>query len=313
VTEQPAARPAPLSRVWSGSKVIAEDLEDDDLSDVLELHAEASAWWLLPRDSERAVRQLHDVAKALDLDDDAINDLLANDGRAKFEELGQARIVIANAVSLDPKLGRLEEHPVSLVVTDRVLICTADRFDGFHPATALAGKEPWLAMGGSEAALQAVVAAMIGTYERVADWLEDATDQLAGAVLEERPLDGSEQIWAFRLRAVLSQLRRLTEPMRTVISELAGSAPESTPKPTHVAITRHWRLLSERHQRVANTADALRERLASITDTSLALTDLRTNEVITKLSARAAIIVYLLVALVAGIALYLALWAKNWV
>jgi magnesium transporter len=339
VTVSPAARPAPLSRVWSGSKIIAEDLEGGDLSDVLELHSEASAWWLLPRDSEHTERQLHEVATELELDDFAIKDLLATDRRAKFEEFGQARIVIANAVSLDPEHARLTEHPVSLVVTDRVLICTADRFDGFHPAATLTGKEHWLAIGGSEAALQALIASVITTYEGVADWLEDASDELANALFEERPLSKDEQIWAFRLRSLLSQLRRLTDPMRTVISELAESVPESMPKATHTAITRHWRLLSERHQRVANAADALREALASVFDTSLALADVRMNQIMKKLTGWAAIIavptlvtsfvgqnvifpfsgtqlgfwVYLVIMIVAGIALYLAFRARSWV
>jgi magnesium transporter len=339
MTDQPAGRPAPLSRVWSGSKIIAEDLEGDDLSDVLELHAEASAWWLLPRDSERSVRQLHEVADQLDLDGYAIKDLLDTDRRAKFEEFGQARIVIANAVSFDRELARLEEHPVSLVITDRVLICSADRFDGFDAAASLGGNDQGLAAGGSEAALQAVISALITTYEAVADWLEEATGRLTGALFDGRPLDKNEQICAFRLRAALSQLRRLTDPMRTVISELAESAPQSMPQPTHTVITRRWGLLSERHQRVANAADALREALASVFDTSVALADLRMNQLIKKITAWAAIIavpplvtrfvgqnvvfplsgsalgfwVYLAVVIVAGIILYLAFRVKNWI
>ena len=38
--------------MWSGSKIIAEDLTGEDLSDVLELHSDASAWWVLPRDAD---------------------------------------------------------------------------------------------------------------------------------------------------------------------------------------------------------------------------------------------------------------------
>ena len=56
------------------------------------------------------------------------------------------------------------------------------------------------------------------------------------------------------------------------------------------AIGRHWVMLSEHHTRVANAADALREALSSIFDTSLALADVRLNQIVKKLSAWAAII-----------------------
>ena len=96
-----APRPTPLSRVWSKNRIIAEDLTGEDLSDVLELHSDASAWWVLPRDDQYAAAELREVARALDLDQLAIKDLLANDHRVKYEEVGQARLVITSAVSVD--------------------------------------------------------------------------------------------------------------------------------------------------------------------------------------------------------------------
>ena len=115
-------RPAPLSRVWSGMKTIAEDLTGEDLGDVLELHSDASAWWVLTRDDPHSA-EVGDVASALDLDDLALKDLLARDGRAKYEEGGQARLVITNAVSVDPERARVTPHPLSIIATDRALIC----------------------------------------------------------------------------------------------------------------------------------------------------------------------------------------------
>ena len=79
-----ADRPAPVSRVWSGNKIIAEDLTGEDLSDVLELHSDASAWWVLPRDHENGALEVRHVAQALELDEPAIKDLLSDDRRAKF-------------------------------------------------------------------------------------------------------------------------------------------------------------------------------------------------------------------------------------
>ena len=109
----------------------------------------ASAWWVLPRDDDYGAAELREVAQALDLDDLAIKDLLADDRRAKFETIGQARLVITNAVSLDPERAEVTVHPVSIIATDRVLICLVESEQGFQPAQLLLSKEDVLATGES--------------------------------------------------------------------------------------------------------------------------------------------------------------------
>jgi magnesium transporter len=335
-----ADRPVPLSRVWSGSKIIAEDLTGEDLSDVLELHSDASAWWVLPRDHEYGAVEVRHIAHALDLDEPAIKDLLAEDRRAKFEMIGQARLVITNAVSVDRDRAQIVVHPVSVIATDRAIICLADPTPDFQPAQLFLQKEDVIAKGGIEAAVQTIIAAVISTYEDVVQWLEDSSDNLANVLFEERPLGKAEQLYAFKLRAALSQLRRLTDPMRTVMTDIVDSPPQGRKVKggRDPAIGRHWLILSEHHTRVANAADALREALASIFDTSLALADVRLNQIVKKLSAWAAIIAvptlvtgfvgmnvrfplsgsstgfwaYLLLMLAASVVLYFVFRAKDW-
>jgi magnesium transporter len=286
-----ADRPTPLSRVWSGNRIIAEDLTGEDLSDVLE-HSDALAWWVLPRDHDYGATDVRHVAHALDLDEPAIKDLLADDRRAKFEAMGQARLVITNAVSVDRERAQIRVHPVSMIATDRAVICLVDPAPAFKPAQLFLQKEEVIAKGGIEAAVQTIIAAVISTYEDALQWLEESSDSLASVLFEERPLDKPEQLHAFKLRAALSQLRRLTDPMRTVMTDILDNPPQARRgKPGRdPAITRHWVMLSEHHTRVANAADALREALSSIFDTSLALADVRLNQIVKKLSSWAAII-----------------------
>lgn len=294
-----ASGPTPISRVWAGEKVIAEDLTGEDLGDVLELNSKASGWWVLPRDDHYAAAEMRDVAKALDLDRLAVVDLLADDRRAKFEIIGQARLVITNAVSFDQQELSVTVHPVSMVVTDRVLICLAAPSPGFNPARLLADHENWLAEGGVEIGVQILLAAVVRTHKDLVDTLEDASDDLADILFEERPLDRSEQLWAFRMRKALSQLRRVTEPMRQVMADLVEDPP--TPRTTGgrhapppmvegTTLSRRWGMLSEQQKRVANAADSLREALSSVFETSLALADTRLNTVMKKLTGWAAII-----------------------
>jgi magnesium transporter len=98
-------------------------------------------------------------------------------------------------------------------------------------------------------------------------------------------------------------------------------------------------VLSEHHTRIANAADALRDALSSIFDTSLALADVRLNQIVKKLSSWAAIIavptlvtgfvgmnvhfplaatttgfwVYFLLMVTASVALYFVFRAKDWI
>jgi magnesium transporter len=335
-----ADRPVPLSRVWSGSKIIAEDLTGEDLSDVLELHSDASAWWVLPRDHQYGAVEVRHVAHALDLDEPAIKDLLAEDNRAKFEMIGQARLVITNAVSVDRDRAQIVVHPVSLIATDRAVICLVDLTSDFQPAQLFIQKEDVIARGGIEAAVQTIITAVISTYEDAVQWLEDSSDSLANVLFEERPLGKNDQLYAFKLRAALSQLRRLTDPMRTVMTDIVDSPPpgRKVKAGRDPRLGRHWVILSEHHTRVANAADALREALASIFDTSLALADMRLNQIVKKLSSWAAIIavptlvtgfvgmnvrfplagsstgfwVYLLLMVTASVVLYFVFRAKDW-
>jgi len=334
VTHALATRPTPLSRVWSGTKVIADDVEGDDLADVLELHADASAWWVMSRSYQEAGAELQHAAKHLGLDDLAVRDLLAEDRRAKFEDLGRSRMVVTNAVRLDRDSAELTEQPVSMVVTNRALICMVDRVaGGVDPAHLLTVKSEQLSGGGPEHALQFVVGAVIESYEEVVEWLEDRSDELSDALFAEQPLSKEQQIQAFRLRTVLSRLRRLTDPMRKVIDDIVSSQPPDDQS------TRRWALLQEHHHRVANAADALRETMSSVFDTSLALADLRMNKVMKQLTGWAAIIavptlitgfagmnvsypldgttagfwVYSVIMLVSVVALYVVFRRKEWI
>ena len=231
-------------------------------------------------------------------------------------------------------------HPVSLIATDRAVICLVDPNQDFHPAQIFCHKEEIIAKGGIDAAVQMIIGAVIQSYQEALQWLEDSSDSLANALFGERPLNKGEQLYAFKLRTALSQLRRLTDPMRTVMTDIVDSPPQSRKGKggRDATIARHWVLLSEQHARIANAADALREALSSIFDTSLALADVRLNQIMKKLTAWAAILavptlvtsfvgmnvhfplvgsttgfwVYLLFMVAASVVLYLVFRAKDW-
>ena len=294
MTSTVAPGPVPLSRVWAKGRVVAEDLVGEDLSDVLQHNGDASAWWVLPRDPDYGAAELRDVAHALDLDDLAIRDLLATDRRAKFEAIGGARLVITNYVHHDPASCELIVHPISIIATDRVLICLVAADADFQPACLLQQKAEVLSEGGVEVGLQVLITAVINTYESAVQWIEDATDDLSDSLFGGSPLSGQAQLDAFKVRSALTQLRRVTEPMLAVMTDIVDDPPPA-PKGAGKAaknsrVGRRWTLIAEQHARAAGAADALREVLASVFDTSLALSGVQTDATMKKLTGWAAII-----------------------
>jgi magnesium transporter len=247
--------------------------------------------------------------------------------------------VITNAASLDRERAEISAVPISIIATDRAMICLVEPTADFRPAQLLNQSEQILTQGGVEAALQVVMSAVISTYEDAVQWLEDSSDELAKALFQERPLNKLEQLQAFKLRTALSQLRRVTDPMRTVMSDIVDTPPAPPKgKNRNTNVGRHWKLLAEQHERAANAADRLREAIASVFDTSLALADVRMNQIMKKLTSWAAIIAvptlvtsfvgmnvrfplvgsivgfwfYLALMVVVGIVLYFVFRAKDW-
>jgi magnesium transporter len=341
VTTVVRSGPAPLSRVWTPRGVIAEDLQGEDLGDVLEMHSDAFAWWVLPKSEPYAERELRGAADAMGLDSLVVRDLLALDGRAKFEELGSARIIATNAVALDPQEVELRSHPLAVVATDRLLICLVDPTPDFRPAELLTAHAENLTTGGTDAALRELMVAVVSGYDDAVTWLEEACDALGEQLTALEPLSKSGQLRAFDLRTALSQLRRITDPMRTVMSDVTASPPVPAGKKgsTSSQSRRRWVAIGEHHTRVANAVDGLRETLQSVVSTSLSLSDAQGNETMKKLSGWAAIIavptlvsgfvgmnvafplngthvgfwVYLVVMVVAAVALYVLFKVKRWV
>ena len=80
--------------------------------------------------------------------------------------------------------------------------------------------------------------------------------------------------------------------MRSVLDELVDDLPpiSKANRGRSSQTARAWNALAERHARVANAANAQGDALSTIFQTSLSLVDVRSNEIMKKLSGWAAII-----------------------
>jgi magnesium transporter len=238
---------------------------------------------VVPREPDLEPR-LRTLARELDLDTGAIHDLLATDRRAKYETFGATQLLIATMITIDHDTAAVTLQPISMVVTDRVLICLAAPAAATATARSLAASDDHLATGGVAEALQSLVKLAVQSQADAIEWLETASDELSAALFDERPLDKGEQLWAFKLRRALTQVRRVTEPTLDLLTDLTQADDHDR------VLARRWTLLAERQERVVHASDALRDALASVFDTSLALSNQRMNADMRRLTGWAAII-----------------------
>ncbi len=201
--------------------------------------------------------------------------------------------MITNAVSLDPATAKISVHPVSIIVTDRALICMVPPTEDFQPARLLLQKEQALADGGVEVGLQILLTAVINTYESALQFLEDASDAAGRRLVRGAAAEQARA--AARLPAAHRPVPAAPADRPDAGGDerhpgQPGTGSQGQDRQDHIRIARHWTIIAEQLTRVANAADALREAWSSVFDTSLALADVRMNQIMKKLTGWAAII-----------------------
>lgn len=303
----------PRSRVWAGAQILADDADGPAIADLFAQHTDAFAWAVVdPGDTER----IDGVIGRVGLDDWVRQDLTATGGRPaqpvpgpyarghharhperplseprpqiKYEQFDRVQLVISAAVELaKPARNRnpLIIRRVAIVITPRLLLVVAGDEDRGLLSRHLIDLQSRLADGGTERAAQGVLHALAGSYFTVVEEIESASDELADSLFDLQPLDGAEKGTVFRLRRTVTELRRVTGPMREVVQSLGQNSDEDPG-----SISRSWNLLIEHQNSVSAAADDLRDSLGALFDTSLAFDDSRMNEVMKKLTGWAAII-----------------------
>lgn len=324
-----AGGPVALSEVWIGSRVIAHDLQGDDLADVLQQNGDASAWAVAPREETSELLRL---ARILGLDDFAVGELLTPAHRCRVSEYSRARLVRMLAVDLHDD--GLIVKDVSMIIADQVVIILVDDPYARRIARMLASAGPRLTQGGADRAAQLVVELVIETAMATIEKLEERSDELAEQLFGGQPLSKAGKLDAFRLRRAVTRLRRVAAPTRDVVREVAADGSESDD-----LVSRHWSKIMDRTDRMAGSVTALADGLTAIFDTSLSLDNARMDDVMKKLTGWAAIIaaptlitgfvgmnvnfwfqgsqigfyVYLAVMLVSVVVLYIVFKRKSWI
>ena len=270
------------TRVWRGGTL---DKSDVALADLPKLLAEDnSLTWLDLLDPKPA--DVHDLAAALQLDRHTVEDALTVGERPKVTRYSGYSFVTCFTVAGTAEQD--EVHRMSLIVLPRAVITV--RLGGNFPVETVEAAfedNPDLLRMGAKALLHAILDTVVDGYFDVITGIDDQVDDLEERLFDGRRSGPTVAREAFTLHKKISRMRRVTLPMREVVTAMLRRI--GTDSEEHDLVP-FYEDLYDHAMRVAEWSESLRDTVESIQDTNLALGDAALNQVMKKLTAWAAIV-----------------------
>ena len=256
------------------------------------LHDETALLWIdyvAPTQAE-----LDEIGGALSLHPLAIEDALHPHQRPKLNRYDThqflaAYLLLMGADAEDDaaKTASLRRYEIDAFITERALITVRpnedfsmkgvlERWDG-HPD---------LATCGVNFLLWGLLDVVIDSHFDTVQLLDEAIERLEDDVLDPAPHIRTIQASSYRLRKDLVLLRRLTLPMRDVVSSLLRSSAEAGGS----RLLPYYQDLYDHVLRVTDWAESLRDLVSTVIDTNMTNQSNRMNLVMKKVTSWAAII-----------------------
>lgn len=271
----------PRTRMWQHGKLTAEGFPVAQISNQLERPGTV-VWLDLCGPHGRALQV---IAEELGLDQVAVEDAISQEERSKLDRYSD--YLFLNVYW--PRLveGRLELHELSAFITERALV-TVRQDDGFDIEQLI---DRWdsgadLAVHGVSYLLYNLLDLVVDRHFDLVQILDDEGDALEDLLFDETSSMREVQQRSFRLRKNLVLLRRISLPMREIVNTLLRRDLHIVP-PEMVPF---YQDVYDHTLRAAEWADSLRDLIANLMDTRIALQGNRLNEVMKKVTSWAAII-----------------------
>ncbi|TDD90810.1 magnesium transporter CorA family protein [Actinomadura rubrisoli] len=276
----------PRTRAWRDGKLEAEGFPVAEVSDYLE-RPDVVVWLDLcsPRHDDLRV-----VSEELGLDHVAVEDAVSRHERAKLDQY--RGYIFLNMYEPEIRDGDLVLHELSAFVAERALV-TVRQEGGFDIDALVRRWDGSPLSDGLEGAGAQAGYLLYELLDLVVDRQLDAVQALDGEAddVEELVFDDAFPVKeiqerSFRLRKNLVALRRVALPMREVVNTLLRRDLRIVPP----ALMPYFQDVYDHTLRVGEWTDGLRDLVANLLDTRLALQGNRMNEVMKKVTSWAAII-----------------------
>ncbi|WP_131743069.1 magnesium transporter CorA family protein [Actinomadura roseirufa] len=273
----------PRTRAWLHGKVEAEGFPVAEVSDWLE-RPDTVVWLDLcsPRTEDLRV-----IGEELSLDPVAVEDAVSRHERAKLDRYDGYAFL--NAYVPEMTEGELTLHEISAFVTPRALV-TVRQNHGIDVDELLRrwdeSPDGDVAEGGPGYLLYELLDMVVDLQMEGVQALDDEADAVEELVFDDKFPVRQIQERSFRLRKNLVALRRVALPMREVVNTLL----RRDLRIVSPAMAPYFQDVYDHTLRVGEWTDGLRDLVANLLDTRLALQGNKMNEVMKKVTSWAAII-----------------------
>jgi magnesium transporter len=229
--------------------------------------------------------ELAQMQKAFDLHPLAVEDALVGHQRPKVEEYGDSLFAVLHLV--EPAEGEYRVGELAVFAGSHYILSARSRAQkGFSEVRARCEREPKLLRQGPGFVLYALTDAVVDRYFPILDGLEDELDGIEQRIFapEGAPRANIESLYALKQRLMV--MKHAVTPLLEGVSNLSGARVPVL----CVKITEYFRDIYDHLQRLNQTADSIRDTIATAISVNLSLVTLQENETMKRLAAYAALL-----------------------
>jgi len=235
--------------------------------------------------SDPTADELAQLQKSFDLHPLAVEDALAGHQRPKVEEYGDSLFAVLHLI--EPADGEYRVGELAIFAGAHYILSARSRAQkGFSEVRARCEREPKLLRQGPGFVLYALTDAVVDRYFPILDGLEDELDGIEQRIFapEGAPRANIEALYALKQRLMV--MKHAVTPLLEGVSNLSGArVPVLCTK-----ITEYFRDIYDHLQRLNQTADSIRDTIATAISVNLSLVTLQENETMKRLAAYAALL-----------------------
>jgi magnesium transporter len=229
--------------------------------------------------------ELAQMQQSFDLHPLAVEDALVGHQRPKVEEYGDSLFAVLHLV--EPAEGEYRVGELAIFAGAHYILSVRSRSQkGFSEVRARCEREPKLLRQGPGFVLYALTDAVVDRYFPILDGLEDELDVIEQRIFapEGAPRANIESLYALKQRLMV--MKHAVAPLLEGISNLSGArVPVLCAK-----ITEYFRDIYDHLQRLNQTADSVRDTIATAISVNLSMITLQENATMKRLAAYAALL-----------------------
>lgn len=229
--------------------------------------------------------ELNEMQREFALHPLAVEDARSGHQRPKIEEYGDSLFAVLQII--EPVEGEFRIGEVAIFTgPNYVLSVRIHAEKGFQEVRARCEREPELLRQGSGYVLYALMDAVVDRYFPTLDLLENELDGIERRIFapQSSPRANIEELYALKQRLMI--MKHAVAPLLESVSNLSGAR-----VPAICAdIREYFRDISDHLQRLNQTADSIRDTVATAISVNLSMVSVQENETMKRLAAYAALV-----------------------